>query len=67
MGKMGMLVLPNLLTIRALLASYAGAIFTVYDCKFKVVTNDYIVDGDSIIVSVEPYTEPDKSEVTKNE
>lgn len=67
MDKMGILVLPNTLVIRTLLASHTVAKFTVYDQKFKVVANDYIVDGNSIIVSVDPYTEPDESEVTKNE
>ena len=67
MDKMGILVLPNTLVIRTFLASYTVAKFAVYGEKFKVVANDYIVDGNSIIVSVEPYTEPDESEVTKNE
>ena len=64
---MGMLVLSNTPLVRASLASLLGAVFTIYEQKFKVVTTDYIIDGDSIIVSLERYTEPTKSEVTKNE
>lgn len=64
---MGILVLSNTPLVRASLASLLGAVFTIYNQQFKVVTTDYIIDGGSIIVSLEPYTEPTESEVTTNE
>lgn len=61
---MGILVLSNTGYARTRLNSLIGDVFTVYDQQFKVVTADYIIDGDSIIVSLEPYTEHTESEVT---
>ena len=62
--KMGILVLSNTEYARTRLNSLIGDVFTVYNQQFKVVTADYIIDGDSIIVSLEPYTEHTESEVT---
>lgn len=64
---MGILVLSNTAYARTMLTSLSGDIFTVYNQQFRVVTTDYIIDGDSIIVSLEPYTAPTESEVTISE
>ena len=65
--KMGILVLSNTEYARRRLASLETDVFDVYGQVFKVVTADYIIDGDSIIVSLEPYTEPTESEVRISE
>lgn len=65
--KMGILVLSNTEYARRRLASQAPDIFNVYNQSFQVVTTDYIIDGDSIIVSLEPHTAPTESEVRISE
>lgn len=64
---MGILVLSNTQYVRSRLASQAPDIFNVYNQSFQVVTSDYIIDGDSIIVSLEPHTAPTESEVRISE
>lgn len=64
---MGILVLSNTEYARRKLATLEPDIFNVYNQSFKVVTTDYIIDGDSIIVSLEPYTGHIESEVRISE
>lgn len=64
---MGILVLSSTEYARRRLASQAPDVFNVYNQSFQVVTTDYIIDGDCIIVSVEPFTGPTESEVTISE